>query len=74
MKSFFLPRSFLSLQKIPQMNIETINNSIQPQKEQLLRHSLYNKIQSIDDLHSFLESHVFAVWDFMSQFGILCRY
>jgi hypothetical protein len=48
------------------MNIETINNSINPQKEMLLQHSLYNKIQSIDDLHHFLESHVFAVWDFMS--------
>lgn len=48
------------------MNIETINNSIQPQKEQLLNHSLYKKIQSIDDLHSFVENHVFAVWDFMS--------
>jgi len=48
------------------MNIETINNSIQPQKEQLLQHSLYNKIQNIEDLHRFLESHVFAVWDFMS--------
>ncbi|MCC9018031.1 MULTISPECIES: DUF3050 domain-containing protein [Flavobacterium] len=48
------------------MNIETINNSIQPQKDQLLQHSLYNKIQNIDDLHRFLETHVFAVWDFMS--------
>ncbi|MDR7208402.1 DUF3050 domain-containing protein [Flavobacterium piscis] len=48
------------------MNIETINNSIQPQKNKLLSHSLYNKIQSIDDLQSFLEIHVFAVWDFMS--------
>jgi hypothetical protein len=48
------------------MNIETIHNSIQPQKEQLLKHSLYNKIHSIDDLHTFLENHVFAVWDFMS--------
>ncbi|MFB9109181.1 DUF3050 domain-containing protein [Flavobacterium gyeonganense] len=48
------------------MNIETINNRILPQKEMLLQHSLYNKIQSIDDLHRFLESHVFAVWDFMS--------
>ncbi|KFF07188.1 DUF3050 domain-containing protein [Flavobacterium reichenbachii] len=48
------------------MNIEKINLSIQPQKDQLLQHSLYNKIQNIDDLHSFLESHVFAVWDFMS--------
>jgi hypothetical protein len=48
------------------MNIETIHHSIQPQKEQLLKHSLYNKIQNIDDLHHFLETHVFAVWDFMS--------
>ena len=48
------------------MNIETINNSIQPQKELLLHHSLYNKVKSIDDLHCFLENHVYAVWDFMS--------
>ncbi|PBJ11351.1 DUF3050 domain-containing protein [Flavobacterium sp. ACN6] len=48
------------------MNIEAVNKSIQPQKDQLLKHSLYNKIQNIDDLHRFLETHVFAVWDFMS--------
>ncbi|WP_281636324.1 DUF3050 domain-containing protein [Flavobacterium marginilacus] len=48
------------------MNIETINNNIQIQKQQLLNHSLYEKIKTIDDLHSFLECHVFAVWDFMS--------
>lgn len=48
------------------MNIETVNNSIQPQKEILLNHSLYKKVQTIEDLHAFLESHVYAVWDFMS--------
>ncbi|MFV8325744.1 DUF3050 domain-containing protein [Flavobacterium sp. ZS1P14] len=48
------------------MNIETINNSIQPQKELLLQHSLYKKVKTIEDLHCFLESHVYAVWDFMS--------
>ena len=48
------------------MNIETINNSIQQQKEIVLDHSLYKKIQTIENLHCFLESHVFAVWDFMS--------
>lgn len=48
------------------MNIDTINNSIQPQKELLLHHSLYNKVKSIEDLHCFLENHVYAVWDFMS--------
>lgn len=48
------------------MNIETINTSIQSQKEQLLHHTLYEKVKSIEDLHTFLENHVFAVWDFMS--------
>ncbi|MFV8366935.1 DUF3050 domain-containing protein [Flavobacterium sp. XS1P27] len=48
------------------MNIETINNSIQPQKELLLQHSLYKKVKTIEDLQCFLENHVYAVWDFMS--------
>lgn len=48
------------------MNIQTINERIQPQKNLLLQHSLYKKVQTIDQLHSFLESHVYAVWDFMS--------
>lgn len=48
------------------MNIATINNSIQPQKELLLQHSLYNKVKTIADLQCFLENHVYAVWDFMS--------
>lgn len=48
------------------MNIQSINQSIQTQKEQLLHHPLYAQIQNIDDLRHFLEGHVYAVWDFMS--------
>lgn len=48
------------------MNIETINASIQPQKDILLNHPLYKKVQSLEDLRRFLESHIYAVWDFMS--------
>ncbi|MDI9308710.1 MAG: DUF3050 domain-containing protein [Limnohabitans sp.] len=48
------------------MSIQTIHNSIQPQKDILLNHTLYKKIKSIDDLNSFLEIHIYAVWDFMS--------
>lgn len=48
------------------MNIANINRKIQPQKELLLQHSLYEKITTIADLNSFLESHIYAVWDFMS--------
>lgn len=43
-----------------------INQSIQKQKTQLLHHSLYSKVQKIEDLYCFLENHVYAVWDFMS--------
>ena len=48
------------------MNIQSIHNSIQPQKEVLLNHPLYSQIQTIDDLNVFLEIHIYAVWDFMS--------
>lgn len=48
------------------MNTLYINSQIQPFKNQLLNHSLYNQVKSIDDLQHFLENHVFAVWDFMS--------
>ncbi|WP_269224168.1 DUF3050 domain-containing protein [Flavobacterium sp. IMCC34518] len=48
------------------MNISAINSKIQNHKQQLLDHSLYEKVNTIDDLHYFLENHVFAVWDFMS--------
>jgi len=48
------------------MNIQTINDQIRPQRDQLLKHSLYEKIKTIEDLNCFLENHVYAVWDFMS--------
>ena len=48
------------------MNISIINSKIESQKEILLQHPLYEKVKTIDDLNQFLESHVYAVWDFMS--------
>ncbi|MCF6129235.1 DUF3050 domain-containing protein [Flavobacterium sp. AS60] len=48
------------------MNISIINQKIQLQKDILLQHPLYEKVKTLDDLHQFLEGHVYAVWDFMS--------
>lgn len=48
------------------MNIATINAAIQPQKDILLQHPLYEKVKTIEDLNCFLENHIYAVWDFMS--------
>ncbi len=48
-----------------------IQNHIQPLKEQLLNHRIYNSIQSIDHLNIFMQHHIFAVWDFMSLLKFL---
>lgn len=48
------------------MTISLINSKIQSHKDLLLHHSLYEKVKTIDDLHLFLENHIYAVWDFMS--------
>lgn len=46
--------------------INEINESLKPLADKLVNHSLYNKIESPQDLQIFMEHHVFAVWDFMS--------
>ena len=48
------------------MTISLINSKIQSHKDLLLHHSLYEKVKTIDNLHLFLENHIYAVWDFMS--------
>lgn len=47
-------------------SIKSVNQTIQPLKSQLINHSLYQKITTIEDLQLFMQTHVYAVWDFMS--------
>ena len=37
-----------------------------PYRERLLKHSIYSTVNSVARLRAFMESHVFAVWDFMT--------
>ncbi|TRO64299.1 DUF3050 domain-containing protein [Christiangramia sabulilitoris] len=46
--------------------IKEINESLKPLTNQLINHSLYQKIDSPEQLQIFMEHHVYAVWDFMS--------
>lgn len=57
--------------------IEQLTANIQNERQQLVDHSLYSKIDTIEALQKFMETHVFAVWDFMSllkalQIGLTC--
>jgi len=53
--------------------LEHLENRIAPHRERLIRHSIYAKVNSVSRLRSFMESHVFAVWDFMSLLKSLQR-
>ena len=46
--------------------IQRINDSIATVREEIIQHALFTKINEIEDLKTLMESHVFAVWDFMS--------
>lgn len=46
--------------------INQIHQRLAPLRDELLNHSIYGEIDSVDKLHLFMQHHVFAVWDFMS--------
>jgi len=48
------------------MSISKLKSRIQPLRNELIAHPVYRRVSSIEDLKSFTEEHVFAVWDFMS--------
>ena len=45
---------------------EHLNFALNPLRDQLLDHPIYRRIRTIDGVQTFMEHHVFAVWDFMS--------
>jgi hypothetical protein len=53
--------------------IKELQTQLQPARQRMVDHTLYRRIQSLADLRTFMEYHVFAVWDFMSLLKALQR-
>jgi hypothetical protein len=60
-----------------QAELQVLLEKLRPLYARLAEHRLYAAFETLDDLHVFMEAHVFAVWDFMSllkalQQGLTC--
>lgn len=47
-------------------HIDRIEKGLAPLRDQLVHHPLYKKINRPEHLRTFMEQHIYAVWDFMS--------
>ncbi|HEY9260479.1 DUF3050 domain-containing protein [Chitinophaga sp.] len=48
------------------MSIKQIQETIASNREKVVAHPLYAELQTLDDVRTFMQYHVYAVWDFMS--------
>jgi Protein of unknown function (DUF3050) len=53
--------------------IERLKDSIEPARQKVIGHPLYAQLNTVDAVVTFMEHHVFAVWDFMSLLKSLQR-
>jgi hypothetical protein len=53
--------------------IERLEKAVDPARSRVVGHSLYKNLDSLDAVVTFMEHHVFAVWDFMSLLKSLQR-
>ena len=54
-------------------HLTALEARIAPLTAQLAHHPLYRSFESLEDVRAFMESHVFAVWDFMCLLKTLQR-
>src|SRR3954447_1391598 len=53
--------------------IEELREVIADARSDVIEHPIYRRLNSLDDVNTFTENHVFAVWDFMSLLKVLQR-
>ncbi|HEV2886645.1 MAG TPA: DUF3050 domain-containing protein [Jatrophihabitans sp.] len=53
--------------------IEELREVIEPARIKVINHPVYNRLATLQDVNIFTETHVFAVWDFMSLLKNLQR-
>lgn len=53
--------------------LHAMRREIEPIRQQLIQHPVYAEVNTIERLKTFMEHHVFAVWDFMSLLKVLQR-
>lgn len=51
---------------MPKQHLQQLENEIADLRNKLVDHPVYAEIRDLDNLRSFMEHHVYAVWDFMS--------
>jgi hypothetical protein len=54
-------------------HISKINLELAELRQALIKHPLYAQVSEIHDFQTFMEEHIFAVWDFMSLLKALQR-
>jgi hypothetical protein len=53
--------------------VEQLKRAIGPSRNTVISHPMYRKLDGLDAVRTFMQHHVFAVWDFMSLLKSLQR-
>ncbi|HZN75172.1 MAG TPA: DUF3050 domain-containing protein [Micromonosporaceae bacterium] len=55
------------------LRIDTMRGALGPTRSRVTGHDVYRRLRTLADVNTFMEHHVFAVWDFMSLLKSLQR-